>query len=229
MQVHNLYKLAQPRLTHSGIGLNTGVFVGRGLNRIFSLPVWNMLTHLTLLEAFHLSTSRDCWLCNTLGFARGQCGKCCWQKHAATDERHCFGWYSVQTGDCVCDSRGLFIYVCFLRFHRSRAYNLGHPLYPVTSSKKDTVRAFIAPHTLNYVSLNVLHFQPHTHSIHLLLYLFTHIHSSAHTHRASALALLSLTPYELTLWPAMTPRREGSWGLWLDLRVPVVVTPDTSI
>lgn len=180
MQVHDLYKLAQPRLTHSGIGLNTGVFVGWGLTGIFSLPVWNMLTHLTLLEAFHLSTSWDCWLCNTLGFERGQCGKCCWQKHVMLPLMR-----GIVLGDTlfrqvtVCDSRGLFIYVCFLCFHRSRAYNL-HSLYPVTSSKEDTVRTFIAPHTLNYVSLNVLHFQPHTH------YSFTslsiHSHSFLRTH-----------------------------------------------
>lgn len=67
-KLHDLYKLALPQHIHSHISLNTGVFVGRGLNGIFSLPVWNMSTHLTLLETFHLTTSRVCWLYNTLGF-----------------------------------------------------------------------------------------------------------------------------------------------------------------
>lgn len=81
-EVPDLYKLAQHRLTHRHIRLKTLGSLWGEAQLGFSLSVWNMSTHLALLETFHLTAGWDCWLLNTLGLELGGgVGSVCWQKH----------------------------------------------------------------------------------------------------------------------------------------------------
>lgn len=217
-ELGGLYELAQVPRIRRHIGLNTGVFVGHGLTGI-SLCLFETCRPISL--CWRRSTSQraeiaDCLTLLALSAAVWEVllTETC---HVATGERHCFGWYSVKTGAHVLlrDSRSFFLVRCVLCvcFEGGDVYStvaLNQPLYPVTSNKS-------------------------ARSDHLL-YTHTHSHTASVSPsptpaltQASALALLSLTPCEMTLWPVMTLKTEGSWGFWLDLCVPAVPPADTSI
>jgi len=125
--------------------------------------------------------------------------------HVATGERHCFGWYSATTGDHV-----LLFLVCVHRGKILHIYPWTNLFTPWPPIKAHSQTIYIHTHNLTPTCI-------HTHS------------APVHTHIGTALALLSLTPFEMTLWPLMTPKREGSWDFSLDLCVPAVAPLDTSI